>query len=197
MRKKAARKEHANPTLRVLGWTLIVAAVAMHFSAIEWRIEGSHSQIFLFLHAREQFKLIPDNAYSGPYDVMKAGFFGLVVPVLIAGQGIIALQRAKSKGMEAASAPEAPQTCDLSPPPAHGRFRPCPDCDRAVSRKATSCPICGCPLVPEETCTDCQQLVSKDDVRCPTCGCPLKQERKAPTEPPESPGSEAATPPGL
>ncbi len=33
-----------------------------------------------------------------------------------------------------------------SQPPSSGSLQPCPDCDKEVSKRAESCPHCGCPL---------------------------------------------------
>jgi DNA-directed RNA polymerase subunit RPC12/RpoP len=44
---------------------------------------------------------------------------------------------------------EAPRMDVPTPPPQpepEGRLRPCPDCRREVSRRATNCPHCGCPF---------------------------------------------------
>jgi predicted RNA-binding Zn-ribbon protein involved in translation (DUF1610 family) len=37
----------------------------------------------------------------------------------------------------------------------------CPDCEREVSRRAASCPNCGCPIAPQ---------TQTRKPRCPTCG---------------------------
>ena len=77
--------------LKVFGWTLIIAAVLMHFTVCEWSDSGSRGQIILFIHAREQFGERSRNSYSGysyKYNIVGAGFWGLVVPTVIAGTGI-------------------------------------------------------------------------------------------------------------
>jgi hypothetical protein len=80
--------------LQVVGWTLIVAAVLMHFSVCEWDSTTRNSQIIWFVHAREQF--IEHDHFGNPtdkYNIFGAGFWGLVIPVCIAGSGIAIINR--------------------------------------------------------------------------------------------------------
>lgn len=202
----------SNPTLLVVGWTLLGAAVLLHFSVIEWGTGGGARHIILFFHARDQFRLSGD---SSTYNVAGASFWGLVIPFLLAGAAIAVITRAKAVGAAGPSPPVTPQASPKPSPPAAtakppqaaatpptaapSRLRPCPDCNRSVSRRAPACPGCGCPLEPDDVCPDCQEFVAKDAAQCPNCGCPLRQESKVAVESPPagSPSNDTSAPAGF
>jgi|GEM_PF-4726144 len=204
----------SNPTLLVVGWTLLGAAVLMHISIIEWDATfwSGSSHIALFFHARDQFKL---DEHGRTYNIAGASFWGLVIPFLLAGAAIAVITRAKAVGAAGPSPPvtpqaspkpsppaattKPPQAAASSPPAAPSRLRPCPDCNRSVSRRAPACPGCGCPLEPDAVCPDCQEFVARGAAQCPNCGCPLRQESKVEAETPlaGSPSTDTYAPAGF
>ena len=81
--------------LKAIGLTLVVGAILMHFCICEWGISEPDSQIIWFVHAREQF--IEHDRLGNPtdkYNIFGAGFWGLVIPVFMAGSGIALFSRA-------------------------------------------------------------------------------------------------------
>lgn len=211
-RDTASPPSASNPTLLVVGWTLLGAAVLLHFSVIEWGTGGGARHIILFFNARDQFRLSGD---SSTYNVAGASFWGLVIPFLLAGAAIAVITRAKAVGAAGPSPPvtpqaspkpsppaattKPPQAAASSPPAAPSRLRPCPDCNRSVSRRAPACPGCGCPLEPDAVCPDCQEFVARGAAQCPNCGCPLRQESKVEAETPlaGSPSTDTYAPAGF
>ena len=73
--------------MRVAGWTLIVMAVVLHFSACEWKPGNYSSCVVPFLpiiHAREQFRI----GKTWDYNTVAAAMWGLVIPLGLAAAGI-------------------------------------------------------------------------------------------------------------
>jgi len=54
----------------------------------------------------------------------------------------------------------------------------CPNCNKEVSDKATTCPACGYELGSSPTspliCRECKAALSPEDKFCPNCGCPTE-----------------------
>jgi hypothetical protein len=141
---RAAR--YGASAMRPLGYTLLLVAILLHLSVCEWQELGnSQSRIVWRIHAREQFRLRdprPNDYVPPPYNVMAAGFSGLIVPALVAGIGLLMILRPES---------HLATTAPASPNP---KLVPCPDCGRQVSRLATSCPQCGRPFTSAQQGTD-------------------------------------------
>jgi len=149
--------------MKVLGWTLLIASILLHFSVCEWRERGSSSsRIIGFVHAREQFRVrTGPSPFSYTYNVLGAGFWGLVIPALLAGGGVFLIVKgpntSPTSNASAAHAqgqvkpPQASHPPQPPPPPSSNpKLAPCPDCGRHVSRLAQSCPQCGRPLSQEK-----------------------------------------------
>lgn len=171
--------------MRVMGWTLIVAAVVMHFSFCEW---GSYyddrRQVFLFIYCKEVFRIS-----NFEYNTAGAGFWGLVVPVVILGAGV-ALVR-KSGGLQLlADIFAMPKPCPHCRRPISPTSRKCPLCHKAIVWEGASRPARGTPQATSEPappaepttgklvpCPDCGRQVSRLAIACPQCGRPLTPAR--------------------
>lgn len=194
--------------MKVLGWTLIVAAILMHFCFCDWCDPTSSiyadRQIVAWFYAKEMFRYVTEvSRYGSPsygYNTAGAGFWGLVIPALVAGSGF-ALQmwrprqpsgnRSGLHETQRAAPPQPPLIVIPSPQViANPNLLPCPDCGRQVSRRAASCPSCGCPIsvpVAENdtvfACSQCQQRFSVPasalgkKVSCPHCGAQVMAAR--------------------
>ena len=77
-------------TMKIMGSTLIVMAVLLHFSLCEWNfgLHDPRAAVVPFVLARQQFQKA-----DGEYNIAGAGFWGLVIPVLLGGGGIALLNR--------------------------------------------------------------------------------------------------------
>ena len=71
--------------LKVIGWTLVAAAVLLHFSVCRWDEPFGSDVIFFFVYARQNVPL------------PVAGVLGLVLPALAAGTGFAFITRANKK----------------------------------------------------------------------------------------------------
>ena len=141
--------------MRPFGYTLICAAVLMHFCFCEWDDHSEYNHIVGWIHAKDE--LSPTGA----------GFWGLVVPAIIAGGGVAMIlhvenaegRRKAVQGAKPRTIPARLPAPPLGPPPPpivptvveNPKLKPCPDCGRMVSRLAPSCPQCGRPLEPQSS----------------------------------------------
>jgi hypothetical protein len=74
--------------MKVMGWTLIVAAVLTHFAFCEWEQKKTSSSLVIpFIHAREQFAEW-QRGVGWKWNIAGATVWGLVVPTLLAGGGV-------------------------------------------------------------------------------------------------------------
>lgn len=64
---------------------------------------------------------------GGSYELLIVGGM-LAIPVILGGGLLFMMTRSRQE------------------PPTPGALQPCPDCRRSISRRAASCPHCGCPL---------------------------------------------------
>ena len=119
------------------GWTLIIAAVILHFTIIEWHAATSgRGHIFAFLFARSSTKLVGEHGKEvRTFNKQLSGVLGLVVPAAMIAGGFVLINRAfdneeQAKKMVARiTRPEPEPDCD-SDSEDHPKLIPCPDCGR-------------------------------------------------------------------
>jgi len=124
-------------TRQAIGCTLLVTAIAVHFCFCVWSgssYDPDHGDnIFAFVYAVKEFGT----------NTVGAGFWGIVVPVVVGGFGIVLLVW-------------QPTTA-------------CADCGRQILQSATTCPGCGRPKPNLISCPHCTLAISKSATTCPHC----------------------------
>jgi predicted RNA-binding Zn-ribbon protein involved in translation (DUF1610 family) len=194
--------------MKTIGWTLVAAAIAMHFCFCEWwsNFGPGDRNIFGFIYAKEALGK----------NTVGAGFWGVVIPVLIAGAGAAILIRYRvtdncpNCGSGFAGRPTQCEKCGIRfkwtttgekiccewLPPAKASTSPgdhrAPSTEsakllpQAMYEKLLAAENVGRAPSTESAkllpCPDCGRQISRLAASCPQCGRPLapeKDERKA------------------
>lgn len=135
-------------TMKAIGWTLIAAAVLMHFCFCEWDEwdaygRNSESQIVGFIYAKETARR--EIAGREGYNTAGAGFWGLVLPTLMAGGGIALIKYGGDKEKRHRRSSTGTQKARESRQQTAG-FGRCAHCGGWIATTATSCHHCGKPV---------------------------------------------------